>query len=111
MAKLNGCSGGPAVHWPTLLDGQGEFYCSQPYGQCTQFPVVRCTWNGKHRLPFRGRKVNTNVSHRDKVYAFGRLVAQWMHMHYLRTVPPALAPVPSAPWRVRVRSDGAEDDE
>ena len=24
---------------------------------------MRCTWNGRHELPLRGRKLNTNVSH------------------------------------------------
>lgn len=73
----------PIVHWKTGYDGKGEWYCWQPYGDCKKFPVVRCTWNGKHRLPLRGRKLNLNVSHEDKVYAFGRIMYEWMLGRYI----------------------------
>jgi hypothetical protein len=49
IARVNNCTFGPAVHWPTSYDGKGEWYCSEPFGTCGRYPVVRCTWNGKHR--------------------------------------------------------------
>jgi poly(3-hydroxybutyrate) depolymerase len=83
VAKVNNCTFGTPVHWPTSYDGKGDWYCNQPFGTCGRYPVVRCTWNGKHRLPLRGRKLNLNVTHQDKVYAFGRIAYEWMQHRYL----------------------------
>ena len=83
VARVNNCSLGAPVHWPTSYDGRGEWYCNQPFGLCGRFPVVRCTWNGGHRLPLTGQYINLNVSHQDKVLAFGRIAYEWMQRHYL----------------------------
>ena len=44
------------------------------------------------RLPLRGRKLNVNVSHQDKVYAFGRIVYEWMQHRYIEGDMTELAP-------------------
>jgi hypothetical protein len=83
MARANNCSMGPRRHWPTKYDGKCGWYCWLPFGECGRNPVVRCTWYGKHQLPCRGHKINHNVSHEDKVYAFARIAFEWLQGRWL----------------------------
>ena len=52
-------------------------------GRATGRRGTCCTWYGKHQLPLRGRKINTNISHNDKVYAFARIAFEWMQKRWL----------------------------
>lgn len=49
-----------AKHWPTVEDStalgrKAKWTCFDSFGDCGAHPVVRCTWEGGHEVPARGK--------------------------------------------------------
>jgi len=93
VAGVNGCEcarGDKKCHvlsWTTMYDGtklsrEAKWTCFQSFGSGGDYPVVRCTWKGKHFMPLHGPIETATV--KEKKQFFPNVAWEFLSRFHIR---------------------------